>query len=353
MSNVRRLVDRQTARIEAGQWLARIDRGLNESERLELQNWMRDPRCAEALESLAKAWDSLDMVEELAELFPLNRFDDRHRYAARWAIAGALLATVASVALLLHTRPWRSATSASSPVAALSTTGVPAFNQDFTTDIGDQRVVELPDHSRIHLNTRTQIQVRYSAAQRLIIMSGGEAMFAVAKEPGRVFTVRVGGVDFNAIGTAFNIRADVPGQVKLTVTEGRVSVHSLDGAGSASTQVADVLIEANRSVTLSGGGKTIASLSAGDMATATAWQHGVVTFEKVPLGHVVTELSRYSRTPFVVADRDLAGVAVTGYFNVEDIDSLVTALEQNVGVQVVKSNDQFILIRSQNETHSP
>ncbi len=81
---------------KAAEWLAALDRGLNESERAEIADWLRDkPANAEALLELAELWDQLDELSELGLLFPL----DQPRPARRARRLGSVGLAVAAGAL--------------------------------------------------------------------------------------------------------------------------------------------------------------------------------------------------------------------------------------------------------------
>src|SRR5882757_2873769 len=49
----------------------------------------------------------------------------------------------------------------------------------YTTEIGERRVLPLPDGSTVELNTATRVKVHFTAETREVILLWGEAMFAV------------------------------------------------------------------------------------------------------------------------------------------------------------------------------
>ena len=336
---------------EAGQWIARIDRGLSRAEQEEFTEWMRHPRRRDVLLRLAEDWDSMGVVAELAELFPLREAGDR-----QWLLIGraaaVLLVVVALAGMMFYWRPRGGSVPPMSATQSASRAATPAaagFRTVYATAIGERRAVELPDHSRLQLNTNTEVQVQFSANARLLTMSRGEAMFEVAKDPARVFTVRVAGYEFKAVGTAFDIRADSPNGLQLTVTEGRVRVHqgkAQDDAPTVFEDTTDVVVEANKAVSIAQRSERIDALTAEQVAAAVAWQHGALIFKATPLAQVVNEFARYSTERFVIADPKLANTPVSGYFEVADIDALAAALEQNVHVTVTKHNGYLSLSRS-------
>jgi transmembrane sensor len=353
MSNVSPFPNSRLEKEEAGQWLARIDRGLSGAEHEALRQWLRDPQRRAILFRLAQDWDSMSVVADLAELFPLRETEGTNWRPVVRAAAVALVAIgLAGLVTYWHSR---TATLLSAHVPAPpATSRQPAFHAAYATAIGARRTIELPDHSRVSLNTNTELQVEITGNARLLTMSRGEAMFEVAKDPSRVFTVRASGYEFKAVGTAFNIRADSPSQVQLTVTEGRVRVHqgarvdprtdvSRNAAPTVFEDATDVEVEANRSVSIAERSERIDALTPDQVAAATAWQHGVLVFKATPLGQVVSELARYSTQRFVIAKPELANIPVSGYFEVGDFEGLAAALQQNVGIRITQENGYLLL----------
>jgi transmembrane sensor len=339
---------------EAGQWLARVDRGLTPDEQEALAEWLREPRRREMLFQLARDWDSMAVLEELAALFPL-----REEMILSWWHAGRIAAGLLFVGIiaggLFYIRAHSRVLSAPQVAAHRDEASLEtAFTADYSTSVGQRLTVKLPDHSEARLNTNTQVHVEYSATARLLTMSQGEAIFEVAKDPSRAFTVRAAGFDFNALGTVFNVRADRQDSLRLTVTEGRVQVHRTPPAQivpgvaqnvppTAVSDATDVVVEANNAVSIGSHSERIDVLTPEQVADATAWQRGVISFEATPLEQVISELARYSTVRFVISDPRVARLRVSGYFEVDDTDNLVAALEQDVGIKITKHNGYLLL----------
>src|SRR4051812_43541061 len=59
----------------------------------------------------------------------------------------------------------------------------------YTTAVGEQRSILLPDGSTIDMNGRSKVRVRLAAATRAVDLIEGEALFRVAKDKARPFIV--------------------------------------------------------------------------------------------------------------------------------------------------------------------
>jgi transmembrane sensor len=94
----------------------------------------------------------------------------------------------------------------------------------YHTDVGEMRRVTLRDGSVLELNTDTVLKVAYTSEGRDVWLQRGEGNFIVAKDKLHPFVVHVGEATFTAVGTVFSVRADHTGPVRLTVSEGVVSL---------------------------------------------------------------------------------------------------------------------------------
>jgi len=56
-----------------------------------------------------------------------------------------------------------------------------ARNPPYTTQVGEQRSIALPDGSLIELNARSSVRVRFTSNERAVELLEGQALFRVAK----------------------------------------------------------------------------------------------------------------------------------------------------------------------------
>jgi transmembrane sensor len=201
----------------------------------------------------------------------------------------------------------------------------------YTTAIGEQRSVLLPDGSIAELNTRSSLNVKYDAAAREVTLSEGEALFRVAKDSQRPFRVRSGSAVIQAIGTRFNVRHDRERTV-VTVLEGRVAVN--DAELIAGQRVAIGTASVARSP----------RIEKANTAAVIAWQSRRLVFDAAPLTEVVAEFNRYNEQEILIKDPDAARRRITGVFNANDPASLVSFLRSEA-VAVNAGEDGALLIR--------
>ncbi len=217
---------------------------------------------------------------------------------------------------------------------------VAAPDQTYSTDVGELRSVVLADGSVVNMNTRSTLNVHFTAESRLVELSAGEAIFDVQKDAARPFQVKSGRTVVEAIGTRFNVyRQDK--QTVITVVEGKVAVSSR--AAQASNRVTSIKSQTGKTaaVRLQSGGQ-VAVLKSGDIGAprkvdfkkATAWTERRLVFDAEPLQFVARELNRYNRRRLSIGDVRIASRSISGVFNASDPETLLAFLRTVGGIRV-------------------
>jgi transmembrane sensor len=203
----------------------------------------------------------------------------------------------------------------------------------YVAQTGERRTIALEDGSTIKLNSRTRIRVRFSAHERSVELTQGQALFRVAKDPARAFIVEIGGTRVRAIGTQFDVYRKAKGTV-VTVVEGRVAVSAApeaDAPEAASGNGPPALL------LLAGQQAWVAPHAAptprqADPAAATAWTEGRLVFDATPLAEVVQEFNRYNTRQLSIDDPGLLGLHISGTFGTRDSAQMVRFLSQRFGL---------------------
>lgn len=210
------------------------------------------------------------------------------------------------------------------------------LSADAVTETGEQRSVALDDGSFVDLNTDSAIAVDYRPDRRVVRLLKGEALFRVAADADRPFTVEAGGGATTALGTRFIIRRDGDA-TRVVVTEHRVRVASpRDAEGQA------VSLGVGQGVAYGPAG--LAPVMAVDVQTASAWTRGTLSFVDRPLREVVGELARYHRGYIGIAGDALAGRRVSGVFRADDTLGAVETLQRSLGISSTRITDRLILL---------
>jgi len=213
----------------------------------------------------------------------------------------------------------------------------------YETGIGEQRVIELADHSRIALDSNTKIRATLTADARTIEMTRGQAQFSVTHDPMRPFKVMAGAHTVVAVGTVFTVEyADQT--VHVAMMEGRVAIVTPDVSGvtpirnavdSVMPHTSDVQTEsppttielvAGEEMRFSHDGRATVTHEA-DLEAATAWRQGKVIFHSEPLRDAVNRLNRYSAEQLHIEGERLATLRISGVFEAGDSRSFADAVQ--------------------------
>lgn len=326
--------DRHSIEAEACEWIARLHGDEPTAEDLAaFREWIgRSPQHRAEMERLAALWSELNVLTELAGPRRQSAVVGAGRWRwPRWLVgiqplrfgAAALIAGASVFALLLVRQ---------------SDDATPWSGRAYTTAVGQQQSISLPDGSSVLLNTDSRIEIDYSDDHRRIHLRRGEAFFRVAHERDRPFDVYAGAGMVRAVGTAFAVRLR-PRDIEVSVTEGSVELASLvtDGGdrraeGARKTTLAR--IKANQVATFGESIESIEPVTAGALDERLSWQKGVLIFSGEPLHSVVEEVSRYTAIKIVIVDPALRDLPVGGYFKVGETDAMFEALEASFDVHV-------------------
>lgn len=199
------------------------------------------------------------------------------------------------------------------------------FAETYQSARGERRVIELADGSVITLAPESRVEVRYSKAQRRILLSRGQGLFDVASNKARPFIVQVAQGEVRAVGTAFDVVAGKD-EATVTVVEGVVRILLAD----AKTGVVNGGKEARKGELVRFGvtrGQNnqvsfISQSNGADVESATAWTRGILIFRGEPLSRVIETVNLYSQETVQLRDPSLAELPIYGVIKQGDATAL-------------------------------
>jgi transmembrane sensor len=200
----------------------------------------------------------------------------------------------------------------------------------FETRHGEQLSRRLADNSILHLNTDSAVTIRYGKAERLVMLTSGQADFEVAHEPNRAFRVIAGSAEVVDLGTKFDVRLEHDSTV-VTVVEGRVAVGPWNSSQNHSPQY--IQLSADQQIRVTEGEWPI-SPAAVDAQSTTAWLRREIVFDHEPLERVATEYNRYTSKPIEIATPALRNLQISGVFATDDPEAFIAFLRSLKGVRV-------------------
>ncbi|MFL6603685.1 MAG: FecR family protein [Steroidobacteraceae bacterium] len=341
---------------EAAQWLVVLpDAECTREEREEFIAWLRRSnlhveeflRISELTGSLVrfKFWPDDPVADLIAQARAGNSGAVVHIRAASGRAAESGRA--------VQRRLWRPSLAVVASLATISlAVGVIAGMFDwgsktYATNAGEIRSITLEDGSVAELNTRSRLRARFTANERRVQLIAGEAIFNVAKNPGRPFRVSAGSTEIVAVGTQFNVDAHDSSTV-VTVLEGRVRVTSKPDipprdAGRFSPPVDHQIELARGEQAIVAKHRPPLRVAAADTARATAWTERRLFFERATLRDVATEFARYNDRIIRINGDVLAVKRISGVFNATDQPTFIEFLRTHTDVRVREDARGWVL----------
>ena len=182
------------------------------------------------------------------------------------------------------------------------------------TDLGERSQVELPDGTKVWLNSSSRVEYRTPlfSRERRVTMTG-EAYFEVEHDSASPFIVSSGGLDVKVLGTKFNIRNDNARHCVTTVLlEGAVAA-SVSGSEDYSVRLrpSQMLVFDTRT-------KYMQLHNCEAAGNSIDWIEGHFRFEQNTFEEIVAELERYYNVKVRFMDDSLRKERFSGDFHLED-----------------------------------
>jgi transmembrane sensor len=215
------------------------------------------------------------------------------------------------------------------PVGWLLTRQLPvaAWTADLHTATGERKEVALADGSSLLLNTDTAVNIDL-AAGRLTLLRG-EMALTVAARSTLTLASSYGQViaSHGEVCMRLNER-----DCRVSVVRGAVRVQPLSGA--------ELLVVEGQQLSLQASGA--GAIGSFDGAQP-GWREGVLLAENQPLGDFLRELSRF-RPGLLRWAPELEALRVTGSFQVDNTDRVLTLLAASLPVEVVSRTRYWVTL---------
>lgn len=305
----------------AAGWFARSrSGGTTEPYDRRLTQWLaKDPANEQAFEIMELIWQASGELKGDPRVDRLSGTASRAAPRSRFVWAGATIA--ASLALTISiVSSWHYLF----PQATL-----------YSTNVGEQRTIQLPDGSTMFLNTASSASVRYSPVRRQITLDAGEAIFDVAKSRLRPFEVSTAFGTARAVGTQFDVFVR-PASVEVSIVEGTVAV-----LPSGRFAQRAVLARAGQAVKVD----SVAgpSIMRADLDRILERHVQRLEFDRASVADAIREFNRYASKPVRAATVEVENRKVSGVFHAGDSEKFANSLAESLGLRVAHAGDAILL----------
>lgn len=282
--------------------------------------------------------------------------------------SGALLATgwfkwsAAAAILLLAGSFWKYYHPVHSPATAQAPAAGPSSGMTVKMNNSDHILsLSLPDNSVVQLSPGSSLRypVSFEPGHRHIYLSG-MAVFEVARETGRPFTVYAGDINTTALGTRFMMSTLIPGKVQVRLLEGKVVVQPSDRTPAFK----DVYLLPGQQLVIDRQLNQFTVTEYKDSTGMTAGARKKTTISTSPQGHSInTSILEFNQEPLTSVLKKIGiqyGVVfrlnghgfntmqVTGKFLPSDsLQSVLSMLGAINGLSFTENNDTIVVARIQ------
>ena len=369
--------------IQAGEWLARLDRDdAIPADLAAFDRWKAaDPRNAGAYARLAATWQALERIRAIrpsadepidndylngalqqhpvqyavadSQDSPRYPSDESSHDSPRYSVhetSGQLLRGSSLQRPRKGTArhpPWIFLPLAASILVAFAGLWIahtPHGPQTYRTGIGGFQRIVLEDQSAIELNTDSEVRVALSPQKRKVELVRGEASFEVAHDASRPFIVSAGKTAIRAVGTKFDVHR-LAHSVEVIVDEGKVLVGTPEMLQAQEIAGLPPMLPlvAGQTAISSDSGVKLTALPKSSMARKLAWQNQMLGFDGDSLAEVIAQFNRYNERQLVIADPSVATIRISGYFRPTNLDAFVSVLQSDFGIRVNLDENRLVL----------
>lgn len=229
----------------------------------------------------------------------------------QWLRVAAILLLGFSLALLLST--YEKLPESTTPVAVMAK----------ETLAGQKTTFQLPDGSLVTLNAESQLTYpeNFDETTRKVTLTG-EAFFDVTENPGKPFIVSAGGVNTQALGTSFNVRAyHDEAHVEVILATGQVKVNFAEGDSQSTVY----LLPGEKAIAIQSD-KSLQQTEA-NLAYALGWKDNILHFREATAEQVFTTLKKWYGVDinFLGSEKD-NDWQFTGEFRSENLENVLTSI---------------------------
>lgn len=205
----------------------------------------------------------------------------------------------------------------------------------YAAGAGEEPQLQLPDLSQVSLSPRSTLDIRFTDERRLARLDEGAALFEVASEPERPFSVEAGPVTATALGTVFAVDRLDARSVEVRVFEGAVQVEGL-GLPARTLGAGEWIILA--------AGRSEESGLLGETAWAD-WREDWLLADGLRLPWLLAKLNRHADRPFTTIGADLTEARLSGRFRLDDPEQAGALLEQLLEAEITETRTARVLTR--------
>lgn len=195
--------------------------------------------------------------------------------------------------------------------------------------VGEIKQLDLPDGSRLWLDTASAVSLQYDQVERNISLLEGSIHIHTTTDA-RPLAVMAGDIRVKPIGTRFSVSRHGQ-ETTVAVEEGAVEVFT---AGAQ-----PVVLAVGKKVRIEGHNVQLSGTTEGEFG----WTRARLLADNMPLGQLIQQLDRYYAGR-ILTTAAVAELRVVGVYPLDRIDQALSALADSLPVKINRITPWFVLI---------
>ncbi|WP_152020018.1 FecR family protein [Aliarcobacter butzleri] len=209
------------------------------------------------------------------------------------------------------------------------------IKHSFTTNKEIKNIV-LPDGSRVILDAKTKVDIKYFENKREVNIISGKALFDVAKNPNKPFIVNANKIKVEVLGTNFEVKNEED-KISIDVISGKVKVE--ENKDNKFEELA-ILTSGKRISFDKENNKII--LKDIDIKNIASWKDGILFFQDYSLEKSINEFRKYKDINIFI-DNNIKKYMISGSFKIDEFDKFLFALSKIYSLKIDRK-DNYIYI---------
>lgn len=254
-------------------------------------------------------------IPEEVKIVSLHPEKKSRLFFLKWAVAVVML--ISGVLLLSNQNGW-------------------IGSQTIRTGKNERQKLSLPDGTEIFMNANTTVSYhkRGFLKARNVELEEGEAYFNVTHDEKNPFSIKVGDLSVNDLGTSFNLKVESQ-QVVVVVNSGKVSLEKGKDAEK-------ILLSAQDRGTFNKETKEMSFAKNNDL-NYRAWHDKILHYEKAPLSDVAEDMKELFGTYIIFQDAALKERTLSAYFKDKTEAEIMNSIGETLRLKVMKREGTFVL----------
>ncbi|NGM63161.1 FecR family protein [Sphingobacterium sp. SGG-5] len=204
-------------------------------------------------------------------------------------------------------------------------------------DNGQKSHVMLADGTRVYINSDSRISYdeSYNKKERTIILEG-EAYFEVAKDAKKAFVVKANGINVEALGTSFNVKAYAQDEsVSVILIEGKVKVNDSKN---------EEILHPYERLDYKQSDKRFTKTELHPNANYLLWRSKELMFQGESLEEICKTLHRIYNIDFIFKTEDAKRYTYRGIIKNSSLDNVMEFISRTAPIKYRMLSDSTIVI---------